>query len=308
MRIVITGGTGLIGRALSASLAHKGYEVIVLSRSPERKSGFPEGVKVVGWNGTSSNGWAQYADGAKAIVNLAGENLAGDNLLSIRWTKERKEGIRQSRVNAGKAVVEAVKLAVKKPEIVIQASAVGYYGPRDDAKLHEDTPAGNDFLANVCKEWEASTAAVEDLQVRQAVIRLGVVLSTQGGALPRQMLPFRLFAGGPIGNGKQGFPWIHITDVVGAIIFLIEAPQATGKFNLTAPNPLTNGQFGKVLGKVMGRPAFVPAPGFIFKIAFGEAATILLDGQMPLPTHLTELGYQFQYPSVHDALTALLRS
>jgi hypothetical protein len=306
MRIIITGGSGLIGRALTASLAADKHEVIVLSRDPEWVVGLPKGARAVQWDGRSAAGWGSLADGADAIVNLAGESVAGESILSMRWTAARKKRILESRLNAGKAVVEAVRSAKNKPKVLIQSSAVGYYGPRNGADLEEDAPAGNDFLANVCKQWEAATAEVEKLGVRRAIIRTGVVLSTEGGVLPLQMLPFKLFAGGPIGSGAQAYPWIHIADEVGAIRFLIETEAASGVFNLTAPEPLNNKEFGQVLGRVMGRPAFIPTPGFVFKIAFGEVSTLLLDGQRPIPSRLTGLGYQFKFPAAEAALRDLL--
>lgn len=306
MRIIITGGTGLIGAALTRELAEFGHEVIVLSRSPQSSIQRPSGVRVVGWDARSPEGWGHLADGAGAIVNLAGESIAGENLLSMRWTAERKRGILQSRINAGQAINQAVQAASVKPAVVVQSSAVGYYGARGDEKLTEESSAGDDFLANVCKQWEAATFTVEGLGVRRVVIRSAIVLSAQGGTLPLQMLPYKFFVGGKIGSGKQGFSWIHIADEVAAIRFLIESPSASGVFNLAAPDTLTNAAFGKELGRVMSRPSFFPTPGFVFKLAFGEAATVLLEGQMAVPARLTALGYQFKFPTAAEALKDLL--
>ncbi len=306
MRIIITGGTGLIGKPLALALAQKGHEVIVLSRSPEHVTGLGANIHVVRWDGKTATGWGGMADGSGAIINLAGESVAGGSLLSIRWTDDRKRSIRESRINAGRAVVEAVEAAKQRPALVIQASAVGYYGSRSDGVFDESAPAGSDFLANICLDWEAVTRSVETMGVRRAIVRIGVVLASQGGALPRQVLPFRFFAGGPIGSGRQGYPWIHLEDVVGAIVFLIDTPQAQGVYNLTAPNPVTNAEFGKALGRIMHRPAIVPAPAFVFKLAFGEASAILLDGQMPIPARLLQAGYQFKYPQVEEALFSIL--
>ncbi len=302
MRIIITGGTGLIGKPLANKLAGQGHEVIVLSRSPEGVTGLAQGIRAVGWDGRTPAGWGALADGAGAIINLAGESVAGDSLLSIRWSEARKRRIRESRIYAGKAIVEAVMAARQRPEVVIQASAVGYYGPRFGTPFDENAPAGDDFLANVCQDWEGATKPVEALGLRRATVRIGVVLARSGGALPRQMLPFRFFAGGPIGSGHQGYPWIHLADAVSAIAFLTGNSQAKGTFNMTAPQPLTNAEFSRALGRAMHRPASIPAPGFIFKLMFGEAATILLDGQQPLPAHLLELGYSFQFSQVDEAL------
>lgn len=301
MRVIITGGSGLIGRALSADMAAGGHEIILLSRNPDRVTGLPDGVRATRWDGHSAEGWAHLADGAGAIVNLAGESIAAG-----RWTPERKRRIRDSRVNAGKAVVEAVQAAASKPGVVIQSSGIGYYGPHGDEEITEKERVGSDFLSQVCIDWEASTAPLDEMGLRRPVIRTGVVLSAHGGALPRMLLPFKLFAGGPLGGGRQWFPWIHIADEVGAIRFLIEHPQATGPFNLSAPNPLTNAQFSRVTGHVMGRPAFMPTPGFALRLLFGEMATVLLDGQRAVPQRLLELGFGFQFSEAETALRDVL--
>jgi uncharacterized protein (TIGR01777 family) len=192
--------------------------------------------------------------------------------------------------------------------VLIQASAVGYYGPYGDEEPGEDAPAGAGFLAGeVAVPWEESTAAVEALGVRRVVIRTGVVLSVKGGALPKMLLPFKFLIGGPLGNGKQWFPWIHLADEVGAIRFLLETQEARGAFNLAAPNPLTNAQFSRVLGKVIGKPAFVPTPALALRLLFGEMATVLLDGQRAIPRRLLQLGYQFKFAQAEAALCDLLR-
>jgi len=306
MKIIITGGTGLIGRALSGELLEHGHEVVVLSRSLRQVKGLPDRVEVVQWDGKTPNGWEHHVEEAGAIVNLAGESVAGDNLLSIRWTTERKQNILKSRLNAGKAVYDAVQAAKHKPGIVIQASAVGYYGPRGSERISENADPGDDFLSGVCVEWESATKNVESMGVRWAGVRLGIVLSAEGGALTRQMLPFKFFAGGPLGSGRQGYPWIHILDVTGAIRFLLEDPFAAGIFNLTAPGLITNGEFSRILGKVMNRPAWIPAPGFAFKLLFGEASTILLDGQFPEPKRLLALGYTYRFTNADSALKDIL--
>lgn len=302
MHIIITGGTGLIGRALAADLVAADQQVTVLSRSPERATGLPDGVHIERWDARTIEGWASLVDGADAIVNLAGESIAAG-----RWTAERKRRIRESRLAAGRAVVQAVEMAGDRPRVVFQASGVGYYGPQADQEITEEALPGDDFLARIAREWEASTEPVEAMGVRRAIIRTGVVLSAQGGALPRMLLPFRLFVGGPLGNGRQWLPWIHIADEVAAIRFLIEMAEAAGVFNLTAPNPLTNAGFGQVVGRVMGRPSFMPTPAFAMRAVFGEMATLLLDGQRAVPKRLLELGFQFRFPHAEAALQDLLR-
>lgn len=301
MRVIITGGTGLIGRALSASLAADGHEVILLSRSPERATDLPPGVRAERWDARSADGWGHLADGAGALVNLAGESIGAG-----RWTAERKRRILHSRLDAGRAVVQAVEQAREKPGVVVQASGIGYYGPRQADVITEETEPGRDWLAQVAVQWEASTAAVAEMGVRRAVLRTGVVLSLDDGAMPRMLLPFRLFVGGPLGGGNQWFPWIHLQDEAAAIRFLIEHEEARGPFNLAAPNPVTNGQFGRALGRVLGRPSLMPTPGLALKLLFGEMATLLLDGQRAVPQRLLDLGFEFQFPAVEAALKDLL--
>ncbi len=301
MRVIITGGTGLIGRALAASLAGDGHEVIVLSRNPGRAKGLPPGVRAIGWDGASAQGWGQWVDGAAAIVNLAGENLAEG-----RWTPERRRRIQGSRQRAGHAVMQALEAAAARPAVLIQASAVGYYGPHDDEFVDEGMPPGRNYQAEVCQVWEASTARAEQLGVRRAVIRTGVVLSRQGGALPRMLLPFHFFVGGPLGSGRQWFPWIHLADEVAAIRFLIDRADAQGPFNLCAPNPVTNAELAKTIGRTLHRPALIPVPAFVLRLLFGEMAAVLLEGQREQPAALLRLGYQFGYPALAPALADVL--
>jgi len=308
MRVIITGGTGLIGRKLAASLADDYHEVIVLSRHPEHTHDLPPRVRVVGWDARTEQGWGHLADGADAIVNLAGESIAGTRLIPSRWTESCKQRIIQSRVNAAEAVVQAVRSAATRPHVVIQASAVGYYGLSGDKVIPESHQPGDDFLAHVCVQWENASAPLDDLGVRRAVIRIGLVLSGEGGVLPKLMLPFHLFVGGTLGTGRQWYPWIHIDDVIKAIRFLIARQDASGSYNLTASNPLTNRDFSRVLGRVMNRPALIPVPPFAFQLTLGEMATIILDGQRAIPQKLTEMGFDFQFPEADAALRNLLRA
>lgn len=302
MKIIITGGTGLIGKALCAEFATDGHDVTVLSRNPEKaQRKMASGTKLEKWDAKTANGWGYLADGADAIINLAGAGIADK-----RWTPSRKEAIYQSRLDAGQAVVEAVKAATNKPSVVIQSSAVGYYGvDNGDNVLTENSGPGSDYLAQVCFDWEASTSALDAMGVRRPVIRTGIVLSNDGGAWPKIKLPFLLFAGGPLGSGKQWYPWIHIDDEIRAIKFLLENAEANGVFNLSAPEPVTNKQLAKTTGRVMGRPGFVPAPGAAMKIALGEMATIVLDGQRAVPHKLEELGFSFEYPYIEEAVREL---
>lgn len=302
MKVIITGGTGLIGRALAAELVAVGYEVVVLSRNPHRARGLPPGVRLESWDGRTAHGWGPLADGAYAIVNLAGENIAGG-----RWTAERKRRIRQSRLDAGQAVVEAVRAAERRPAVVVQASGIGYYGPRGDEEVTEDFPPGEDFLGRLAVEWEASTAPVEPLGVRRVVIRTGVVLSREGGALPRLALPFRFFLGGPLGSGRQWVPWIHIADEVRAIRFLLEKEDARGPYNLAAPHPVTNRELARALGEALRRPAWLPVPAPALKVLLGEMSAVLLTGQRALPRRLQDAGFPFRFPHIQIALPNLFQ-
>jgi len=305
MNIIITGGTGNIGRALTTELTQAGHNIIIFSRNPQKSVA---GAKTVQWDIENIDGWLQYIEIADAIVHLAGENLAGEGFFPTRWTLERKQRIIDSRVKTGKALVESIRQAQHKPNVLIQASAIGYYGPRDDETVNENDKPGGDFLSQVCVEWENATEGLDRLGVRRTVIRTGIVLTLDGGALPRLLLPYKMFVGGPFGNGKQWYSWIHIADQVGAIRFLIENPEADGIFNLTAPNPLTNREFGKTLGRIMQRPSWIPIPGFALNLLFGEVTTTILDGQRVDPARLQELGYKFKFPTLEGALRNLLTS
>ncbi len=301
MRVIITGGTGLIGSALAKGLLADGHEVIVLSRNPGSAKIQP-GVRIENWTACSGDGWSNLITSDTAIVNLAGAGI-GDK----RWSDERKKLILESRVNAGAAVVDAIEKAAEKPRVVIQSSAVGYYGTPGDQILTEDSPAGDDFQADVCKQWEDSTKTVEGMEVRRVVIRSGVVLSMDGGAFPRMLLPFKLMVGGPIGNGSHWFPWIHIDDEIKAIRFLIENEGAKGVFNVMAPNPLTNGDFTHEVGKIMQKPAVIPVPKLALQLMFGEMAIILIEGQRAIPKRLQEHNFEFVYPTVEPALKNLFK-
>lgn len=305
MRIVITGGTGLIGGAVAREMGGAGHEVVVLTRDPSRVKGLPPNTRAVRWDGRTAGEWGALIDASDgtdtAIVHLAGESVADG-----RWTEERKRRIRDSRIQSGEALLAAIRQAKTPPRVLLQGSAVGYYGDGGDAVLTEASPAGSDFLARVCVEWEASTAAVAALGVRRPVLRTGIVLSADGGALPKMALPFRFLAGGPFAGGRQWVPWIHIADEVGAIRFLIEHPAADGPFDLTAPAPLTNRDFSRELGRALNRPSLAPAPGFALRFLLGEMADALLHGQRALPEKLQELGYPFKFPEAGGALRELL--
>jgi uncharacterized protein len=301
MRVIITGGTGLIGRALAASLARDGNEVIVLSRHAG-ETGLPKGVRAEQWDARTAKGWGPLADGAEAIVNLAGESLSAG-----RWSSERKRRILESRLDAGRAVVEAVEHASNKPKVLIQSSAIGYYGSRGSQEITEEAGPGKGFLSQVCLKWEASTAAVEEQGVRRAVIRSAPVFSSRGGVLPNLVTPFRFLVGGQLGTGRQWFSWIHIVDEIRAIRFLIESEAARGDFNLSSPRSVTNRQLSLILGRVLHRPSLVPLPSFALQLALGEMSAVLLDSQRVKPKRLLELGFTYEYPDLATALRSLLQ-
>jgi len=301
--VIITGGTGFIGRPLSQRFVNKGHEVICLTRNASiAKEKWGNRVKFVDWNGRNAVGWGGYAEGAQAIINLAGDNIA-----TGRWNEKKKQRIIQSRLHAGEAVVKAVKSVKKKPGVVIQASAIGFYGNRRDELLDESSSSGKGFLADVSKKWEASTQEVETEGVRRVVIRTGMVLGKDGGALVRLVQPFRFFLGGHVGTGEQWNSWIHIEDVAQSILFLMERYDLNGTFNLTAPQPLKNKDFSYAIGEVLGRPSWLPVPGFLLKILFGELAEeMLLSGQRVCPKRLEDSGYGFIFPEAKKALADIL--
>lgn len=305
MNVIIAGGTGFIGSHLTKLLLEKGHQVIILTRSTLPREEQP-GVSYVGWDARTAEGWGHLANTCSAIVNLAGEDTSGPNFFPERWTKERKKVYRESRIDAGHAITAAVRLANRPPQVVVQASGIGVYGPTGDETITEDHPLGNTFMASLGKDWEASTQAVEQLGVRRAIIRSAVVLSTQSGALPRMLLPFRLFAGGPMGSGRQYLPWIHPFDEAAAILFLLQQREASGPYNLVAPQTVTNADFGKTIGKVINRPYWLPVPGFAMRLAFGEVAEMVLTGQRAIPQRLQEMGFKFRFPELQPALQDVL--
>ena len=301
--VIISGATGFIGTVLVKKLVARNYHVVVLSRNPGKAAAFNSSqVKVVAWDGRSANGWGHYADGAYGIINLAGENIAAG-----RWTPARKTAILQSRLAAGRAIVEAVTLSARKPRVVIQASGIGYYGNRGDTVLDETSSAGTGFLSDVAIQWEKSTEPVEALGVRRAIIRTGIVLGRGGGFLSRVLLPFKLFMGGCMGSGRQWLSWVHMEDEVSAICFLLEQDAAQGAFNLSSPQPLNAKDFFVEVGTALGRPSWLPVPGFVMHLALGEMADeLILSGQRALPARLLQAGYAFHYPSARGALNNIL--
>lgn len=301
MRVVITGGSGLVGRALADELISAGHNCTVLSRNPARVDFLPKGVEVAAWDAVSASSLRPILESSEAVVHLLGEGIGNG-----RWSRARKERIRRSRIDSTRALADAVATVGEGLEVVVQASAVGFYGPRGDEEVTEKAPPGIDFLALTCRDWELAGEPIEKAGVRRAVIRTGLVLSRDGGVLPRMMLPFKLFAGGPAGHGGQWVPWIHLSDEVGAIRYLLEHPGAAGVFNLTAPQPVTNREFSRLLGAVLRRPSSLPAPTPALRLVLGEMAMLILTGQRAVPNRLQGLGYEFQFREADAALRDLL--
>jgi uncharacterized protein (TIGR01777 family) len=300
VRVLVASGTGLIGRAFCKELFAAGHQVQILSRNPSRAK-LPPGAEIYKWDARSTQGWQNLLESADVVVNLAGENIGMG-----RWTPERKRSFLTSRQDAGKAIVEAFRTASHRPGLLLQASAIGYYGICADEIIDEASPPGKDFLAQIAVKWEAFTQPVEDLGVRRVIIRTGLILTQDGGVLPRFILPYKLFVGGPMGSGRQWWSWIHMQDEVNAMRFLIESDSAYGVYNLTAPNPVPMDEFGRTLARVIKRPYWLPAPAFAFKLLLGEQSTLVLDGQRVVPKSLLELGFQFKFPNLRSALENLL--
>lgn len=296
MHVVVAGGTGLIGGALVSELVRSGRRVTVLTRRPEAEARrrLPADVSVVRW--AADGRAAPLPADTDAVVNLAGAAIAR------RWTNAAKRLIVDSRLNSTRGIVsaiEAMEQRGKMPPVLINASAVGYYGPRGDEPVTEAGEAGDDFLARVCVQWEA--AAMEATGARVVLLRTGFVVG-RGGALPLMMLPFRLFVGGPLGSGQQWMPWIHIDDVVGLIQFALDNETITGPVNVSAPEPVQNREFARALGRVMRRPSFVPTPAWTMRLVLGGMAEMVLTGQRAVPRAALEAGYRFRFTDLEPAL------
>jgi len=309
MDILIAGGSGLIGRALTDSLTQNMHHVTILSRNPSRVHGLPQNARVVYWDGRTPNGWEDQINQADAVVNLAGNKLAGDGLLGIlvqRWGAAQKQRITDSRLNPGAAILQAVEAARHKPKVLLQASAVGYYGNRGIQILDESASPGSDYVAQLCQDWEASTRAVECLGIRHVVMRIGLVLSVHDGLLPVMLLPIRFFLGGRMGSGDQFMSWIHLDDTVAAIQFLIEKNDSQGIYNLTSPKPVTNAMFNQVAASVLHRPASFRIPAWGLRLLLGEKASLVLHGQRVIPDHLLQSNFSFKFPDLKFALQNLI--
>jgi uncharacterized protein (TIGR01777 family) len=294
MQIVVAGGSGFLGRALADGLRGDGHSVTILTRHPRRTGD-------VAWNPLEPSGaWRSTLDPADVVVNLAGESIAGG-----RWTTARKQAIRASRVRATRTLVQAIRQARRAPAAFISSSAMGIYGAHGAEPVTEDTPPGTDFLSSVCREWEGEALNLAGL-TRVVLLRTGLVLSPEGGALPSIARPFLLFAGGPIGSGRQYWSWIHRRDWISMVIWALSTHAVSGPLNLTAPEPVTNRDFARTLGRVLNRPAVVPAPAFALRLLLGEMADpLMLAGARVLPARAQALGFEFAFPRLDEALRDL---
>jgi uncharacterized protein (TIGR01777 family) len=296
MTVVLAGGSGFLGSRLRTHLEAEGHRVLNLTRSPR-----PDRPGDIAWQPDGPPGeLAAHFEGIDAVVNLAGENIA-----ATFWTAARKAKLRDSRVLATRTIVRAIGSCATPPKVLINASAVGYYGPHGDDLITERTPAGSDFLAQLCVDWEREARAGASAQTRVAVVRSGLVLGADGGALKKMVLPFKLGLGATIGSGEQFMPWIHVDDWVALVAWLVGADRAMGAFNASAPSPVTNREFTRTLARVLGRPAIFHAPGFILKIGLGELADMLLTGQRAIPAAAEGMGFRFTYRELEPALRSL---
>lgn len=305
MKYVIAGGSGFLGEPLTRELMAKGHDVVVLTRGAAKSAG---GIRQVTWPGapgSSDSAWEREVDGADGVVNLAGAGIADK-----RWSAARKQELRQSRTDSTRALVGAIRAATHRPAVFLSGSAIGYYGPQAEngPALDESAPPGSDFLSTLAVDWESEAQPAAALGCRVVILRTGVALARDGGALEKLIPPFKLFGGGPIGSGRQVLSWIHRTDWIELVVWLLRHGDAVGVYNATAPQPVTNAEFSKALGKALGRPSWLPVPGFVLKVLVGEmAGPALLAGQRVIPKRALDQGFTFQYPDIQSAMNAALQ-
>ena len=301
MRVTVTGATGLIGSRLVAALQARGDDVAVLSRDPARAQERLTGVEAVAWNPEREPAPVAVLSSSDGVVHLAGENLAQ------RWTKDAKRRILSSREIGTRNLVAGLAAADPLPRVLVSSSAVGYYGPRGDERLDEQAPAGGDFVAEVVRTWEREAEAAAALGVRVVRLRTGVVLDSNGGALSKMLPPFKAGIGGPVAGGRQYMSWIHLDDVVGMLVAALDDDRWSGPVNATAPEPATNADLSKALGRALHRPAIAPIPALAIRTLYGEMAEIVTKGQRVIPRRALELGYSFRHPELDEALESALR-
>ena len=304
MKVLIAGGSGFIGAHLVKSLVKDGHDVVVLSRGGKTQAP-PPGVRFVRWDARTAEGdWVSELGSAQAIVNLAGASIGGG-----RWTRRRMEVLISSRLSATAALVQALERtpAERRPRVLVNASGIDYYGNRGDEVITEDGAAGDSFLARLSQQWETAAQKAEPLGVRVVKIRTAMVFGREALAFRLLTLPFRLFVGGPLGDGRQWFTWIHIDDVVGLYRLGLESPQASGPINAVAPDVRREAEVAKEIGRVMHRPAFFPVPAFVLRLVLGTQSQLLLDGRHATPAKPQALGYRFKFGGLHEALEDTIR-
>ncbi len=307
MKVAIAGATGFVGSRLVERLQVEGITVLVLTRNTTYAqkvfppTAFPN-VEIVAYTPTASGSWQSAISGCDGVVNLAGESIAEG-----RWTPERKQEILNSRKLATQNIVDAIANAHPKPSVLVNASAIGYYGTSETATFDETSSPGHDFLAQVCQAWEAEATKVTNVGVRLVILRLGIVLGN-GGALGKMITPFKLFAGGPLGSGQQWFSWIDLDDIVNLIVLALTKPEMQGVYNATAPHPVRMAQLTQTMGQVMNRPSWLPVPGFALEALLGDGAMVVLEGQQVVPKRTLESGYKYKYPNLEPALVKILKS
>ena len=303
MKIVVAGGTGFIGRSLVERLVDSGHTALVLTRNRTKiRTLYSPTVQVADWDGRSSGDWARHLEGADAVINLAGEPIAAK-----RWTSVQKERIVGSRIESTSAIVGAIKKSTKKPQVLINASGVGYYGDVKVGGVTEVSPNGDDFFARLCYQWESAAREAEQHGVRVVALRTGIVLHKSGGVLKRFLLPFNLFVGGPLGPGTQWLSWIHREDAMRAILFALENRSLSGAVNIAAPEPATMSEFCAELGKAMGRPSWFSVPEFALRLVLGEMVDVVIKGQRAIPKKLLDAGFVFRFPTLSEALSDLMK-
>jgi len=303
MDIIVTGGTGFIGRALCTALSQEGHRVTILTRTSGGAAPlFGNNMLSVEWNGRDTGPWEQALEGADAVINLAGAPIA-----DARWTNARKQILTDSRVFTTRLLARALSRRSSKPATFISASGIGYYGPSDDRLLDEGVARGTGFLADLCLAWEAEAMRAAEFGARVVILRTGMVLEADGGALAKMLLPFKLFAGGPIMPGTQWVSWIHRNDHIGLIQWALANTHVSGPLNAVAPEPVTMKTFCEVLGRVLHRPSWLPVPGFALNMLLGELGTLMTTGQRVIPKKAMAEGYTFRYPTLESALRAVLK-
>ena len=305
MKIAITGATGLVGSRLVAQLNQAGHSILVFTRNPSKAQRvFPgssfSNLEIVQYTPQESGTWQQSISGCDAVVNLAGEPIAE------RWSPQQKRAIMDSRQLGTRKLVEAIAMAEQKPQVLVSGSAIGYYGTSENSAFDENSSSGTDFLAQVCQNWEQEAQKVTEYGVRLVILRIGIVLAN-GGALGKMIGPFKMYAGGPIGSGKQWFSWIHRDDLVNLICKAVEDSSMSGIYNATAPNPVRMSKLCQTLGEVMNRPSWLPVPDFVLEILLGDGAIVVLEGQQVLPKQTQQSGFEYKYPELKPALAEIVK-